>query len=438
MSGGSSSSIYTELKTVPYEYFYGQSQAKERWNDGILIDPNSTGSGYIDVLTRSIVDSAIYGGKRDKNACVITSNNKSYYSTIHLAGFRYSFPLRPLFFLSNNLKVKQSSKSGIDYEIDWTGTSEIVLSSIPVGSIVADIGEQADYEEYELPYSFGNGGAMVISKVNDVQRIHFLGGYGDLAGSVLNTHYMFNPQDKTFEQSTALPTALFSLQATPYYTKNGTIIRTYGGLLSFLYDSSFTNKVYYASHGGTWSEIGTIPYNAGGHSIVSGMGATYSGSVFLLGGDDKASAPTTRRKFYKLVVDTNIVQEYSPLPFDMVDGSAIWYNNTIYAITRNSDSLYYWKDNSTWEEYARLPHTNDGGKLMIVGEGGSALYYFGGSRSDLNYYKLNTQTKQFEIVGQLPYPFQYGAICCYSNGKIYLAGGSNNNMRNKMYKILKY
>ena len=136
MSSTSSSSIYTELKTVSYEYFSNSEQAKDRWNDGILDD----GSSLFSILTRSIVDSAISGGGRRKNACIILSNNNYYYSSIYLSGFQYSIPIRPLFFLSNSLKVKQSSISGIDYIIDWTGNSQTTLSSIPVGSIVADTG----------------------------------------------------------------------------------------------------------------------------------------------------------------------------------------------------------------------------------------------------------------------------------------------------------
>lgn len=79
-----------------------------------------------------------------------------------------------------------------------------------------------------------------------------------------------------------------------------------------------------------------------------------------------------------------------------------------------------------------LPHENRNGRLAWCRD---HLYFLGGSSTDTSYYRLDGTT--FTKVGDLKYPFQMGAVTTCNNF-IYIVGGSDSHVKNKMYKLLKY
>lgn len=134
----SSQQQFLDLKTVTYDYFYNNSDWKNRWNDGIIDLQDYSYSTTVDVLFRSIVYASTGSGWQYNKTIAICATNMVH-TSINIASMDNNFPMRPLFFLSKNLRVKRSSITGIDYVIDWTGASSIKLSDITVGSKVADI-----------------------------------------------------------------------------------------------------------------------------------------------------------------------------------------------------------------------------------------------------------------------------------------------------------
>ena len=122
---------FVDLKTTTYDYIYNNVH----WCNEILGNEEK-----VVVLTRSIVHHRTYGGDYRYSPVTIETYPNRMNGNLNANGWKVRLELRPLFFLSNSLKVKPCSEEGIDYQIDWTGQSSTTLSSIPVGSIVADLG----------------------------------------------------------------------------------------------------------------------------------------------------------------------------------------------------------------------------------------------------------------------------------------------------------
>jgi hypothetical protein len=137
-ASSSSRQQFLDLKTVTYDYFYNNSDWKNRWNNGIIDLQDYSYSKTVDILLRSIVYESTASGWQYNKTIIICANNMAH-TSINIGSMNNNFPLRPLFFLSKNLRVKRSSITGIDYVIDWTGASSTKLSDIAVGSKVADI-----------------------------------------------------------------------------------------------------------------------------------------------------------------------------------------------------------------------------------------------------------------------------------------------------------
>lgn len=124
-----------DLKTTTYNYVYNSLN----WCDELL-GYDTSSSNEVPILTRSIVYHRTYGGDYIYSPAIVDTTPTSLRGNIQMNGWKVKFKLRPLFFLPNTLKVKPCEEEGIDYQIDWTGQSSTTLSSIPVGSIVADLG----------------------------------------------------------------------------------------------------------------------------------------------------------------------------------------------------------------------------------------------------------------------------------------------------------
>ena len=134
-----SSMTFIDLKTVTYDYIYAAGTERyNRWNDGIFDLKDYSYSTTVGILLRSIVYEKVVGGY-EYGVTKWQSYNNGGFSGISLSSWDRDSALRPLFFLSKNLKVKRSSIVGIDYVIDWTGASSTKLSDIAVDSKVADI-----------------------------------------------------------------------------------------------------------------------------------------------------------------------------------------------------------------------------------------------------------------------------------------------------------
>lgn len=150
---GSSSEHHTDLKTTTYDWLYDCSwdERTSKWNDGLLKLDNSRNNAMY-VLLRDIIDAPLAGGSRAYGVDVMISYpNQRVYNGILLGGLELALPLRPLFFLDKNTKVKASEVEDLDYEIDWTGQSSIKLSDLSAGQIVGDVGDgQYQYKEFGL------------------------------------------------------------------------------------------------------------------------------------------------------------------------------------------------------------------------------------------------------------------------------------------------
>ncbi len=283
------------------------------------------------------------------------------------------------------------------------------------------------YIEHVLPFIFGNAGQISLTISNNKVNINFFGG-----NQQNRRHYIWHETDNTYENlGDDIPFDFFSGQAVTELLStervNGILLMG-GGTLG-----TPNNNIVTWNGSRYISSMRTLPYATQAFSVVLGNISLVSAinPIFIMGGSGNHYSTDNIRAFYMDDRgDMSSWRRLPDLPFDMIDGHAVFVNRTIYAITDNDNKLYEWQNRTTWVQKALLPHKNVGGKLGIVD---NSIYYFGGDSSDLNYYKLNNNS--FEIVSRLPYPFQYGSIC-YCDNRIFIAGGIDNNIKNKMYEIV--
>lgn len=129
----STGDTYPSLKTVTYDWLSDYYTRPNRWNIGFIDDKD-----LHSVLTRTVGYSKIAGGEYRYCPEVVVASGKATYNSIQLNGFYAEIRLRPLFFLDKNTKVKASDIADLDYEIDWTGQSNVRLCDIAVGQVVGD------------------------------------------------------------------------------------------------------------------------------------------------------------------------------------------------------------------------------------------------------------------------------------------------------------
>ena len=141
---------FIDLRTNVYNYYHdvwtSDEILAERWKDLIIDYRNDYAC-----LLRTIVYESKSGGQYFYSPAFIRAMDNSVYVSGNLLAFKVTAPLRPLFFLDKNTRVKASEVEDLDYEIDWTGQSSIRLCDLSAGQIVGDVGEgQYQYKDFGL------------------------------------------------------------------------------------------------------------------------------------------------------------------------------------------------------------------------------------------------------------------------------------------------
>ena len=291
------------------------------------------------------------------------------------------------------------------------------------------------YKIFDTPYAVKNGVCAIRAYEGNDRTIHVMGGGGRFTG--VTDHWCFNTRTETWKKCTDLPRPFFSFAVTSLWEE----MYIAGGTSNSLQGLS---DGYYNSNRGReypWKTIPNLPVGLYGLHLVPYNYKHNYGILCLGGGSFIGDTLNGRRAFF--ISDFGIQhngnwQRLQDLPFVLDDeGSVVLFKGQfreIYAIS--SDKLYrlpikmkYEED--VWEELCLLPHRNEGGKII---SSNTSLYYIGGSRVDLNYYKLNEENMTWESAGELPWAFRYGAVA-YADNNAYVIGGTDSVGGNKMCVI---
>lgn len=122
----------------------------------------------------------------------------------------------------------------------------------------------------------------------------------------------------------------------------------------------------------------------------------------------------------------------STLPYSMIDGSTVVYNNEIHIIGGNGNTTRHYKWNgSAWVSVSTLPYNFYSGSVVVYKNEIHILGSYYGSSCYTNHYKWNGST--WTQVSILPYRFYRGSVVVYNN-EIHILGSYNSSCRKMHYK----